>query len=101
MENIEDFTKENITEMHNTILSFILILLDKQDENKIKVSFTIEEMEKISMEVLEQKYTLNTLFEPILDEDGEVTGVELILERFNKSELLLQGLFGGDSEILM
>ena len=99
--DIADFSKENITEMHNTLLSFILILLEKQEDNKIVLGFTSKELESVAKKVLDKEYTLNTLFEPILNEEKETIGIELILERLNKSDLLLKGLFGKDSEIVM
>lgn len=101
MEDMADFTKENITEMHNILLSFILILLEKQEENKIVLSFTTEELEDVIKKVLNKEFVLNTLFESIDNEDKETAGVELILERLSKSDLLLKGLFGKSNEIVM
>lgn len=101
MEDMADFTKENIVEMHNTLLSFILILLEKQEDNKIVLGFTVEELENVANRVLKKEYTLNTLLEPISNEEKETIGVELILERLDKSDLLLKGLFGKSNEIVI
>ena len=99
--SINDYSKETITEMHNTLMSFILILLEKQKNNKITIKLTTDELESTAKAVLEHEYTLNTLFDPILDEEDEVIGVELVLERLNRNELLVAGLFGNQNDILM
>lgn len=88
-----DFSKENIAELHNTILTFILILLEKYDENKIQVSFKASELEDLAERIMNNEFTLNSLFEPVEDEEGEIVGVNLVLQRFNKSDMLVQGLF--------
>jgi len=101
MNKIENFSKENISEMHNTLLSFILIFLEKQKDNKVTLQFTMEELENVTNGVANHEYILNTLFEPILDEDEEVVGVELKLERLNRNDLLIGELFQNNNNMIM
>lgn len=86
-------SKENLAELHNTILTFLLVLLEKYDDNKIEIHFEPEELENLAERIMNNEFTLNSLFEPVEDEEGEVVGVNLILQRFNKTDLLVQGLF--------
>ena len=87
------YSKENLAELHNTLLTFILVLLEKYDENKIELLFEPEELDSLAEKIINSEFTLNSLFEPIENEEGEITGVNLILQRFNRSDMLIKGLF--------
>ena len=98
-----EFSIERVSELHNTLLTFILALLEKYEKNKIIVSFEPEELELLAEKILSNEFTLNSLFEPITDEEDNLIRVDMILQRLNKSEMLLKGLFDLDNndEILM